>query len=196
MKLKVYKQLMIPETEEGGIANGDISYTCTDKLELIQSYGIITKSDTIKCFYERISYDNGKTWTKPKLIFKSEHFKNYSIRYSGITYFLDEDKNLLLRFYNKGTYPNDNPILATWEVYYQAYNRCKNEWGEPISISHEIYEKYPLIKKRGIIFLSCSFPIKSSKGHILVPCQLKALRNGRIWFPFPHYLAHFMKVQF
>ncbi len=191
MKLKVYKQLMIPEDERGGIANGDISYTCVDKLELIQSYGIIIRSDTIDCFYERRSHDNGKTWTKPKLIFKSEYFKDYSVRYSGITYFLDESKNILLRFYNKGIYPNDNPILATWEVYYQIYDRGKDEWEKPISITCEIKEKYPSINKRGILFISCSFPIRSSKGIILVPCQLKALKNGKIWFPFPNYFSPF-----
>ena len=34
-------------------------------------------------------------------------------------------------------------------------------------------------------------PIKTSKGKIIVPCQLKAVRNGKIWFPFPNYFSPF-----
>ncbi|HDH07039.1 MAG TPA: exo-alpha-sialidase [Thermoproteales archaeon] len=184
MKLKVYKEVFVPEDPRGGIVNGDISYTSRSGLKLVHSYGIALRSDTYDYFYERFSADNGRTWSKPRLAFKDKEVENGFIRYSGITYFLDEEEDKLLRFYGEGFYPKDDPKLARWEVYYQVYGR--DGWGKPLSVSEVV-----LGGRKGVLMISCSFPIKTSKGKIIVPCQLKAVRNGKIWFPFPNYFSPF-----
>ena len=182
---------MIPEDPRGGIVNGDVSYTSSKTLELIQSYGIALKSDTYDYFYERTSPDNGRTWTEPRLIFKSKRTKNGVIRYSGITYFLDQDRNILVRFYGEGFYPNDNPIKALWDVYYQIYNRNSKSWSKSESITENVLKRQSSVFEKGSLMISCSSPIKTSNGLIIVPCQLKAIRNGKIWFPFPNYFSPF-----
>ena len=191
MRLKVYKSVIVPEDERGGIVNGGISYTSSSGLELIQSYGIALRSDTYDYFYERISPDNGRTWLKPQLAFKSKRTKGGVIRYSGFSYFLDKDKDTLIRFYGEGFYPKDNPILALWDPHYQIYDRYSKNWSESKSITEEILERRPSAFERGLLMISCSFPIKISKDFIIVPCQLKAMRDGKVWFPFPHYFSPF-----
>ena len=191
MRLKEYKSIIVPEDPRGGIVNGDVSYISSTGLELIQSYGIALKSDTYDYFYERISLDNGKTWSKPKLIFKGKRTRDGVVRYSGITYFLDEDRNVLIKLYGKGFYPHDNPILALWDPHYQIYDRSSESWSKGISITEIVLEGQPSAFERGSLMISCSFPIKTSNGLIIVPCQLKAIQKGKIWFPFSNYFSPF-----
>ena len=191
MRVKVHGELMVPEDPRGGIVNGDISYTSSSGLELIQCYGVAIKSDTYDYFCERVSPDNGRTWLEPRLQFVSRREGDCVVRYGGFTYFLDPVEDRLVRLYGVGRYPGDNPILALWDVQCQVYDRSERDWGEPVSVSEEVLEKQPSAFERGALMISRSSPIRTSRGLMLVPCQLKAVRGGRVWFPFPHYFSPF-----
>ena len=196
MELKASREIFVPDTPEGGIVNGAISYTSKEGLELIHIYGVVVGSDRYDLFRERFSPDNGASWSEPRPIglFKSLEVEGGLTRCGEIALFLDEETDILLRFFNKGFYPKDTPKLATWRVHYQTFDRDNREWSIPLEVRSEEAregEVFPDVKA-GSLAISCSFPIKTSGGKILLPAQVKAFdEHGRIWFPFPNYFSPF-----
>lgn len=198
MKIVEARKVFVPEIGGRGIINGDISYTSRSGLELIHSYGVIQGSDRYDEYRERFSSDNGATWTEPRLQLAMEEVEGGTVRRYITAYFLDEEKDTLLRFLNVGFYPRDDPSLALWEVYYQLFEREGRAWSEPIRVeSDEATEDQPFPGvPRGSLAISCSLPIKIEGGKIVVPCQLKAFKDGKVWFPFKHYFSPFYESAF
>ncbi len=194
MRLKVYRRISIPEPPGGGVVNGGVSYVSREGVELIQCYGIVVGSDRYDMYVERFSQDNGATWSRPRPVFRSRRVKGGVVRYTEPNFFLDEERNVLLRFFGKGFYPGDQPKLALWQVYYQVFDQQGRSWSKPEPVRGGDAgegEVFPGIRE-GSLAVSCSYPIRTSRGKILVPAQVKAFdEKGRIWFPFPNYFSPF-----
>ncbi|HDI75064.1 MAG TPA: exo-alpha-sialidase [Thermoprotei archaeon] len=200
VRIKVSKRVLIPEELEGGIVIGDVSYVCRESDILVLSYGVIVGSDRYDKWHEVFSYDNGKTWTKTRYLFSAKQTKKGVYRYSGLTYFLDEEKDTLIMLYDRGFYPEDTPTKALWQVYWRILDKSTFEWSpeKEVRALDTDDEKYifPGVM-RGSLAISRSVPIKTKQGKILVPCQLKAMDDkGNIWFPFSHYFSPFYESAF
>ncbi len=200
VRVKVSRKILIPEEPEGGIVVGDVCYVHRDRDILVLSYGVIVGSDRYDKWREVFSYDNGKTWTKTRYLFSAKKREKGVYRYSGLTYFLDKEKDVLLMLYNRGFYPEDVPTKALWQVYWRILDKSTFEWSperkvKACGIADDKYV-FPGVP-RGSLAVSCSRPIKTRQGKILVPCQLKAVdEKGNIWFPFPHYFSPFYESAF
>ncbi|RJS85664.1 exo-alpha-sialidase [Candidatus Bathyarchaeota archaeon] len=195
MELLAYKEIFVPEAPEGGIVNGAISYTSREGMELIHIFGVVVGSDRYDLFKERFSPDNGLSWSQPVEIreFKSSRGSGGVWRCCEISLFLDEKTDTLLRFFGKGFYPDDVPKMARPYLFYQVFDRNKKAWSSPREVKGEADsgEVFPGVEE-GSLSISCSYPIRTRYGKILVPAQVKFIdENGNIRFPFPNYFSPF-----
>ncbi|MBN2309580.1 MAG: exo-alpha-sialidase [Candidatus Hydrogenedentes bacterium] len=155
------KEVFIPSRDGTGVFPGFITYVHRTKPILLHRFGWVEASDTYDNFHERISEDNGVTWTEPVLKLKSKAVEGGRIRYCENGGFFDADTNRVMTFVSKFLYPDDRlNVDIPRQVEVEVYDPGQAERPKPFTLSFDPPQD---------ISISFCFPIKTSAGRILVP---------------------------
>lgn len=157
----VSKEVCIPTRDETGVFPGFITYIDREKPVLLHRYGWVDASDTYDNFHERISTDNGKTWSEPELKLKSHEVEGGRLRYVENGALFDPDTNLVIALVSRMLYPKDKIDKDAYrEIVVDVYDPTKAERPEP--------QVHNFGFRQGLGISFC-FPIKTSRGRIVVP---------------------------
>jgi hypothetical protein len=157
------KEVFIPSPEGRGVSPGSVTYISASEPILIYRYCYIDHSDAYDDHMEMISYDNGRTWSEPVLRYQGRQAEGGRIRYAESALYFDAETGVLASIIDRAFYPGDeNTTNIVWEILISTYDYQGNTWNEPLVIRLGFEEG---------VAISFSFPIKTSKGRILVPAQ-------------------------
>ena len=143
--------------------------------ELLQVYGAMVASDAWGRYYQRISEDNGRTWSEPTVIFQPHQTEEGIHRWNEGALFLDEEKDRLLFFNNYSLYPETTHSRSVLGLTRIRMRMSSN--GGPFSEPRQIIQ-------RGHDEVNWADGVKFGTNcmHISFPAPLK-LRNGKILLP-------------
>ena len=174
---RVRRKVLIP-TEPGIGIGANTTYRRKEGVELLQIIERSIASDTFGKFLGRMSKDNGKTWSEASLIFEPKETQGGVLRWGENAFLLDEEKDVLILFYNYHLYPER---LFTGDV--ERFTRIfyKMSWDGSISFSEpeqliqegygaENWAKDVVFGKNNAAVSFCA-PIKTRKGKIVLPIQ-------------------------
>jgi len=175
--MRVNREILIPVKGEGTyITEVNTAYTDRKGEGLLQQYGVGTGSDTSGKYYQYRSDDNGRTWSKPSLIYKPEQTDKGVIRWIESCFFRDEEKNAILQFYNYCLYPDD---MHSKEVgkFTGIFFRISYDGGKTFSSPKQLIQKgydeknwaKDVIYGRNSAFISFCAPVKTIYGRIILP---------------------------
>ena len=182
------KKLLIKCADAKPISPGCITYLDASSVTLLQRYGWLVASDTSDETVERISHDNGRTWSEPKTRYRKQRTDNGEVRFAESTAYLDSGTNRLHTLTSKLLYPN--AAHGTFEVAslkrtteFQSLDNHAGRWSDPVELD------FGTDKGLGLSFC---FPIKTSSGKILVPaCQNRVNDEGAtIRYPIADGASH------
>ncbi len=172
----VSKEVFIPSRDGTGVFPGFVTYVHTTKPILLHRFGWVDASDTYDHFHDQISRDNGKTWSAPVLRLEAKEIEGGRVRYVENGAFFDVDTEKLITAVSKIFYPRDHfsqdqPRQLEINVY------------DPLADSIPEAETFDFGLPGG---MGCSFcfPIKTSRGRIVIPgFKAQVKEDGT----FPHH---------
>ena len=103
MKL-LSKEIFISEQNGRPVFPGFVAYISADDPILMHCSGWVDASDTYDDFADIVSYDNGETWSEPKMRQQSRTVEAGRIRYGGNAAFFDRDRGVLIVFSSQALY--------------------------------------------------------------------------------------------
>jgi hypothetical protein len=129
-----------------------------------------------------VSHDNGKTWSKPEVRWKSNVVPEGRMRYAEPAAFFDADKGKLIVLIDHTLYPRDKLNVDTeYGLELNIYDTRRKKWTERREL------KFPGQRTPAMSF---SFPIKTTRGRLLFPGMRKtvdaagkAIHYGKTWAP-------------
>ncbi|MBN1419970.1 MAG: exo-alpha-sialidase [Planctomycetes bacterium] len=158
---RVEKEVFIPSRDGRGVFPGFVTYIHPKDPILLHRFGWVDASDTYDDFHENISRDNGRTWSEPVLKLKSRAVEGGRLRYCENAAFYDAQRNRLIAIVSKFLYPNNRfnqDIPRKLEIQVRDPSRD----ADPEPTTHDF-------GLAGGITISFCFPIKTSRGAIVVP---------------------------
>ena len=175
--MKVNKQILIPVKENNTyITEVNTVYTDRDGYCLLQQYGIGVGSDTSGEYFRRTSEDNGKTWSEPSLIYKPEKIEKGVLRRIEACFFRDEEKDIILHFYDYCLYPNDmhsKEVGKFTRIFFEISFDGGRAFNEPRQIIQKGFAENnwakDVIYGRNSACISFCAPLKTSDNRILLP---------------------------
>jgi hypothetical protein len=163
------KEVFIPCRGERPVFPGFVTYVSASEPTLLHRFGWVDFSDGYDDFADSFSQDNGRTWTEPVLRQKSYEVPEGRVRYAENAAFFDADLRKLLTFTSRGLYPKDTvDVDANFEVVFAVFDPATGQYGEEAVLPFEL---------PGGLAISFCFPIKTSRGNLLVPAMTKVLDN-------------------
>jgi hypothetical protein len=115
--VNVTREVLIPIRDGRGVYQVNTCYRAAHGLGLFQLYSEMEGSDTFGAVYQRLSDDNGRTWSEPALDFRPHDVQEGWLqgvspggirgvhRWGESALFLDEDNGAVLHFFNDDIYP-------------------------------------------------------------------------------------------
>ncbi len=176
--MKVKRAILISAKDGISIMQVNTTYRKRMGADLLQGYSELVGSDTFGKYFQRASEDNGKTWSKPSLIFEPEETEEGVLRWGENVLFLDEEKDAILHFYNYHLYPG-NHYTGDVGKFTRIFLRISSNGGESFSKPEQIIQKgfdkknwaKDVVYGRNSMGISFCAPVKTSKGEILLPVQ-------------------------
>ena len=149
------------------VCTGFVTYISKDKPILMHRSGREDYSDAYDDYADMLSYDNGKTWSRPVLHLKGYDVEGGKIRYGEPAGFFDPDAEKMLVIANRVFYPKDKLDMdAKCTPVLEIYDPAAGEWSNltPLEFEHPYG-----------VGVSFCFPIKTSKGRLVFPAQTNLL---------------------
>ena len=180
-KLLVKEIFLRPENGRP-VATGFISYISDSKPMLMHCFGRQDYSDGYDDYAVQLSADNGKTWSKPEIRWKSSVTPEGRMRYAEPAAYFDPERQKLIVLIDHTLHPKDKLNVDTeYTLELNIYDAAKKKWTERRTLEFP-GERSPA--------MSFSFPIKTARGHILFPgmrkcidSQGKAIHYKNTWAP-------------
>lgn len=175
-------------------------YTRGEGLEKMSTVGTSTRSDTTDTLQRRFSADNGRTWSEWEPIeFITETGEGVRREYPGPGW-VDPRNGRLVTLVLEGLLPSDNPMegMKHWFLRY----RVSTDGGRTDAVDEQIVQKgdytpeHPLEgvwvgKNSAMIGAATCRPIRTRRGHILVPVQITPIGpDGEYYNPGGGYTYH------
>ena len=148
-------------------ATGFITYIDGKRPMLMHCHGWEQYSDGYDDYAVSISADNGRTWSKEEVRWKSEVTPEGRIRYAEPAAFYDKDTNKLVVLTDRVLYPKDKlNVDADYTLVLDVFDPNTRRWSPRQELSFPD-ERSPA--------MSFSFPIKTKRGHLLFPGMRKTV---------------------
>jgi hypothetical protein len=178
----VSKEIFIDHENGRPPASGFVSYIHRTKPILMHCFGRQDYSDGYDDYAVSISRDNGKTWSKPEMRWKSSIVPEGKMRYAEPAAFFDADLGKLIVLIDHTLYPKDKLNVDTeYGLELNIYDTGRQKWTERREL------KFPGQRTPAMSF---SFPLKTTRGRLLFPGMRKtvdaagkAAQFGKTWAP-------------
>ncbi|MFP6583977.1 MAG: sialidase family protein [Candidatus Hydrogenedentota bacterium] len=155
------KEVFIPSANDTGVFPGFVTYIDKDKPTILHRSGWVDASDTYDNFSEMTSFDNGVTWTEPKMAVKAIPVDGGLIRFIENAAYFDEDSGVLTTFVSKSFYPNGK---------FDSNQARRVLITRSIPKTGKILDEQELdFGRRSGVSVSFTFPIKTTTGRLIVP---------------------------
>jgi hypothetical protein len=176
------KEVFLRHENSRPVATGFITYLSNSKPILMHCFGRQDYSDGYDDYAVQLSTDNGQTWSKPEIRWKSSVTPEGRMRYAEPAAYFDSDRKKLIVLIDHTLHPNDKLNVDTdYGLELNIYDPAKNNWTERRTLEFP-GERTPA--------MSFSFPIKTGRGQILFPgmrkcidSQGKAIHYKNTWAP-------------
>jgi hypothetical protein len=161
---------------------GFITYIHATKPILMHCSGREDYSDGYDDYAVSVSHDNGKTWSKPEVRWKSSAVPEGRMRYAEPAAFFDADRDRLIVLIDHTLYPKDKLNVDTeYGLELNIYDTRRQKWTERREL------KFPGQRTPAMSF---SFPLKTTRDRLLFPGMRKtidaagqAVHYGKTWAP-------------
>ncbi|MEO7676739.1 MAG: sialidase family protein, partial [Verrucomicrobiota bacterium] len=161
------KEVFIRPDQGRPAASGFVTYINLRKPVLMHCFGREDYSDGYDDYAIQLSTDNGRTWTKPEIRWKSSVVPEGRMRYAEPAAFFDPDKQKLIVLIDHTLYPKDKLNVDTdYGLELNIYDPLKRKWTERRDL------KFPGKRTPAMSF---SFPLKTESGRLLFPGMRKTL---------------------
>jgi hypothetical protein len=176
------KEVFVRHDNGRPVAAGFITYISETQPVLMHCFGREDYSDGYDDFAIQLSSDNGQTWSKPEIRWKSSVVAEGRMRYAEPAAFYDSNKQKLLVLIDHTLHPKDKLNVDTdYGLELNIYDPAKQQWIERKQLAFP-GERTPA--------MSFSFPIKTSRDRILFPgmrktvdAEGKAVHYKNTWAP-------------
>ena len=164
-----------------GISIFDINtdYVNSKNGRILQQFCYLPRSDTFSTYFRRISQDNGKTWSTPKVIFEPVTVDKGTWRYSESTLIHDNEEDKTIFLYNYALYAGktySENRSASLRIFYKISDDDGNTFSEAIQLIVKGYNSVnwapDISYGENSAMLSFCKPVKI-KGKILLPVAVK-----------------------
>jgi sialidase-1 len=155
------KEVFIRHRDHRAPAAGFVSYVGKTQPVLMHCHGWEDFSDGYDDYAVSVSEDNGRTWSPEEVRWKSVATPAGRIRYGEPAAFFDAEKEKLIVLVDKILYPKDKlNVDGDYALTMDVYDPKERRWSERREL------KFPGQRTPAMSF---SFPIKTSRGHLLFP---------------------------
>ncbi|NLC58858.1 MAG: exo-alpha-sialidase [Armatimonadetes bacterium] len=167
------KELLLRHQERRPVATGFVTYVSATAPVLMHCYGWEDYSDGYDDYAVMLSRDNGQTWSKPEVRWRSEVVPEGRIRYAEPAAFFDADTGKLIVLTDRVLYPQDTlDVDHAYTLVLDIYDAATETWSERQELQFP-GERGPAV--------SFSFPIKSARGRLLFPGMRQRVdANGQV----------------
>jgi len=163
----ISKEVFIRHDNGRPVGSGFISYVSKENPVLMHCFGREDYSDGYDDYAVQLSADNGRTWTKPEIRWKSSIVPEGRMRYAEPAAFFDPDQQKLIVLIDHTLYPKDKLNVDTdYGLELNIYDPAKGEWTERREL------KFPGERTPAMSF---SFPIKTTRRNLLFPGMRKTV---------------------
>ncbi|MBI3850237.1 MAG: exo-alpha-sialidase [Verrucomicrobia bacterium] len=161
------KEVFIRCRDKRPAATGFVTYVSKTKPILMHCNGWEDYSDGYDDYAISLSADNGNTWAKAEVRWKSSVVPEGRIRYAEPAAFFDPDTDKLIVLIDKTLYPKDKLNVDTdYGLELNIYDPKKRKWTERRELS------FPGQRTPAMSF---TFPLKTSHGRLLFPGMRKTV---------------------
>lgn len=176
------KEVFIHHRDGRPPVTGFVTYIHGTKPILMHCSGWEDYSDGYDNYAVSVSEDNGKTWSKPEVRWKSSVVPEGRMRYAEPAALFEADKGKLIVLIDHTLYPKDKLNVDTDDgLELNLYDTRRKKWTERREL------KFPGQRTPAMSF---SFPIKTTRGRLLFPGMRKtvdaagkAVHYGKTWAP-------------
>lgn len=176
------KEIFLHHREGRPPVTGFVTYIHASKPILMHCSGVEDYSDGYDNYAVNLSEDNGKTWSKPEVRWKSSVVPEGRMRYAEPAAFFDVEHDRLIVLIDHTLYPKDKLNVDTeYGLELNIYDPRRKKWTERREL------KFPGQRTPAMSF---SFPIKTARGRLLFPgmrktvdADGKAVHFGKTWAP-------------
>ncbi|MBN1341418.1 MAG: exo-alpha-sialidase [Phycisphaerae bacterium] len=169
---RVDRELVLSSKDNRPVVTGFVSYVSNREPVVMHCCGREDYSDGYDDYAVQMSRDNGLTWTDPVVKWKSFKTPEGKVRYGEPAAYWDPHAEKLLVLIDKTLYPKDALTHQTkFQVVQYVYDPKTDRWSD----------ERPLQLDSKSIAVSFAFPIRTSRGTIMVPaCRAKLDAAGSI----------------
>src|SRR5439155_1607187 len=176
------KEIFLRHENRRPVATGFITYVSRTKPVLLHCFGREDYSDGYDDYAIQLSSDNGGTWSKPEVRWKSSVLQGGRMRYAEPAAFFDPDSEKLIVLIDHTLYPRDKLNVDTeYGLELNIYDPARGKWIDRSEV------KFPGQRTPAMSF---SFPIKTARGRLLFPgmrkradSEGKAIHYKNTWAP-------------
>ena len=176
------KEVFIRHHNGRPAVSGFVTYIHATKPVLMHCSGRQDYSDGYDDYAVSLSHDNGRTWSKPEVRWKSSVVPEGRMRYAEPAAFFDADRGQLIVLIDHTLYPNDKLNVDTeYGLELNIYDVRRQKWIERREL------KFPGQRTPAMSF---SFPLKTARNRLLFPNIKKtvdaagqAIHYGKTWAP-------------
>lgn len=176
------KEIFLHHKDGRPPVTGFVTYIHATKPILMHCSGVEDYSDGYDNYAISLSEDNGKTWSKPEVRWKSGVVPEGKMRYAEPAAFFDVERDRLIVLIDHVLYPKDTLNVDTdYALELNIYDPRKRRWTERREL------KFPGQRTPAMSF---TFPIKTRSGRLLFPGMRKtvdaagkAIHFGKTWAP-------------
>ena len=164
------KEVFLRQKDGRPPATGFVTYIDAKKPILMHCHGWEQYSDGYDDYAVSISTDNGRTWSKEEVRWKSEQTAEGRIRYAEPAAFYDSDTGKLIVLTDRALYPKDKlNVDAEYTLVLDVYDPRTRQWAPRVDLAFP-GERTPA--------MSFSFPIKTKSGRLLFPGMRKTVDSA------------------
>src|SRR5882724_6455395 len=163
------KEVFLRPENRRPVATGFITYISTTGPVLMHCFGREDYSDGYDDYAIQLSTNNGRTWSKPQIRWKSSPVAEGRLRYAEPAAFFDAEKGRLVVLIDHTLYPRDKLNVDTeYGLELNIYDTAKRKWIERREL------QFPGQRTPAMSF---TFPIRTARGRLLFPGMRKTINS-------------------